>query len=52
MNSTRSQGPNSITLTTPWYPTPSRPMGGSFVATQARLLSRIATDVSVIHGEE
>jgi len=30
-----SQGPNSITLTTPWYPTPSRPMGGSFVATQA-----------------
>jgi len=27
-------------------------MVGSFVATQARLLSRIATDVSVIHGEE
>lgn len=46
------QGPGSITLTTPWYPSPSRPMLGSFVASQARLLSRIATDVSVIHGEE
>jgi len=52
MTSAKGQGPGSITLTTPWYPTPSRPMVGSFVATQARLLSRIATDVTVIHGEE
>ena len=52
MTSAKGQGPGSITLTTPWYPTPSRPMVGSFVATQARLLSHIATDVTVIHGEE
>ena len=52
MTSAGVRGPGSITLTTPWYPTPSRPMVGSFVASQARLMSRIATDVSVIHGEE
>jgi glycosyltransferase involved in cell wall biosynthesis len=46
-------GPVSgITVPTPWYPTPFNRMGGSFVAEQARLATRLADRVQVVHAQE
>jgi glycosyltransferase involved in cell wall biosynthesis len=42
----------SLTVPTPWYPTPFNRMGGSFVAEYARLVSRIAERVHVVHAQE
>jgi glycosyltransferase involved in cell wall biosynthesis len=41
-----------LTVPTPWYPTPFNRMGGSFVAQYARLVSRLADRVDVVHAQE
>jgi glycosyltransferase involved in cell wall biosynthesis len=41
-----------LTVTTPWYPTPFNRMGGSFVAGYARLMTRFAGRVRVVHAQE
>ena len=46
------RGPGVVTVTTPWYPTPTQPMVGSFVAAQVRLTARIADRVGVVHAHE
>lgn len=46
------RGPGVVTVTTPWYPTPTQPMVGSYVAEQVRLTARIADRVGVIHAHE
>jgi glycosyltransferase involved in cell wall biosynthesis len=42
----------SVTVPTPWYPTPFNRMGGSFVAEYARLVTRVADRVHVVHAQE
>jgi len=46
------RGPGVVTVTTPWYPTPTQPMVGSYVAQQVRLTARIADRVEVVHAHE
>ena len=41
-----------ITVPTPWYPSPFDRMNGSFVATYARLVSRLGGPVEVVHAQE
>ncbi len=41
-----------ISVPTPWYPAPFDRMGGSFVATYARLVSRLGGPVEVVHAQE
>lgn len=41
-----------ITVPTPWYPTPFNRMSGSFVAEYARLVTRMADRVDVVHAQE
>jgi glycosyltransferase involved in cell wall biosynthesis len=41
-----------ISVPTPWYPTPFDRMGGSFVATYARLVARLGGPVEVVHAQE
>jgi glycosyltransferase involved in cell wall biosynthesis len=41
-----------ITVPTPWYPTPFNRMSGSFVAEYARLVTRVADQVDVVHAQE
>lgn len=41
-----------LTVPTPWYPTPFNRMSGSFVAEYARLVTRVADQVDVVHAQE
>lgn len=41
-----------LTISTPWYPTPFNRMSGSFVAEHARLVTRVADRVDVVHAQE
>jgi glycogen(starch) synthase len=43
---------SAITVPTPWYPTPFNRMSGSFVAAYARLVTRVAGRVDVVHAQE
>ena len=52
MTAAQRSGPGVVTVATPWYPTPTQPMGGSFVAAQVRLTARIADRVGVVHAHE
>jgi glycosyltransferase involved in cell wall biosynthesis len=42
----------AICVPTPWYPVPFNRMAGSFVAEHARLVTRLAERVHVVHAQE